>query len=192
MRHPISRRSFLAGGSAALFTLASSMPDAAAAITHSQDLRSRFISLRGALPVPAVAIPLLNDKSIDLTSLRGSRVIVNFWATWCPGCREELPALQGLAAKQIPGLKVVAIAADREPPKKIADFAKALGLSKLTIGLAPEPLINRKDSEQASPFVLYAMPITYVVGKSGVVEGYFLGQVDWSGDEAITLLERFN
>jgi len=192
MHHPISRRGFLAGSSAALVALASSSPDAAAAVTHNQDFRSRFISLRGAHPVPSVAIPLINNKSIDLTAFRGSRVIVNFWATWCPGCRQELPALQGLAAKQLPGLKIVAIAADREPPRKIAEFAKGLGLSKLAIGLAPESLINRKDSEQVSPFVLYAMPITYVIGTSGAVEGYFLGQVDWSGDEALTFIERFN
>lgn len=189
MSNTISRRDFLAGSAGSLVALALSPPAAIAAITPGHDIRSRFIAVRGALPVPAVPIPLLTGKPVELAAWRGSLVIVNFWATWCPGCREELPALQNLAAKRIPGLEVLAVAADREPRKTVAEFAKALGLSKLAIGLAPDLLLSRKDAEQRSPFVLYAMPITYVIGRSGSVEGYFLGQVDWSGDEVLTLLD---
>jgi thiol-disulfide isomerase/thioredoxin len=191
MQPAISRRGFLAGGAATLSAQASSPPDAAAAISHSQEIRSRYVSLRGALPVPSVAIALIDDKSINLAALRGKIVVVNFWATWCPGCRQELPLLQNLTNRRIPDLQVLAVAADREPRKAIAEFVKALGLSKLAIGLAPEPLIDRKDSEQRSPFVLYAVPITYLIGKSGIVEGYFLGQVDWSRDDALALLDTF-
>lgn len=191
MPNTISRRDFLTVGAGGLLTLAPSPPAAVAAIAPGGDIRSRFIAVRGALPVPAVPVPLINGKLIELASLRGSLVIVNLWATWCPGCREELPALQNLAAKRIPGLEVLAVAADREPRKTVADFAKMLGLSKLAIGLAPDPLVSRKDAEQRSPFVLYAMPITYLIGRSGAVEGYFLGQVDWSGDEVLTMLEGF-
>lgn len=190
MSQTLSRRHFILGATT-LLTSAASSSDTSAAIAPGQDLRSRFVSVRGALPIPALSFPLISDKMVNFSAFHGSLVIANFWATWCPGCREELPALQVLANRRIPGLEIIAIAADREPRKKVTDFAKALGLSKLAIGLAPEPLINRKDSQQPSPFVLYAMPITYLVGRRGAVEGYFLGRVDWSGDDVLTLLETF-
>src|SRR4030095_8480354 len=77
-------------------------------------VRHQFTEVRGARPVPAVPIPRLGGGALDLASLRGKVVLVNFWATWCPACRTELPILDRLAESGLAELAVVAITTDRD------------------------------------------------------------------------------
>src|SRR5262245_54182682 len=93
-------------------------------------VRHQFIQLRGARPVPSVPIPRLSGGAIDLTSLRGKVVLVNFWATWCPACRTELPMLDRLAASDRRDFEVIAVATDRDR-SVVAPFVKGLKLRRL-------------------------------------------------------------
>lgn len=73
-------------------------------------------------PAPVLKLKTVNDEEIDLASLKGRMVIVNFWATWCGPCIAEMPSLQALAARL--GEKNVALIGVnfRESPQKIRDF----------------------------------------------------------------------
>jgi thiol-disulfide isomerase/thioredoxin len=154
--------------------------------------RHQFTLLRGARPVPVAPIPRLGGGALDLTSFRGKVVLVNFWATWCPACRTELPILDRLAGKGRADLAVVAITTDRDR-SLVAPFVKKLNLRHLTIGFDPGGLVARAGASDGvdTPFALYGMPISFLLGVTGQVEGYITGEADWLSIEASRLFDYY-
>lgn len=154
--------------------------------------RHQFTLVRGARPVPLGAIPRLGGGVLDLASFRGKVVLVNFWATWCAACRIELPILDQLAATRRGDLAVVAIATDRDRAV-VAPFVKQLKLRQLAVGFDPGGLVARAGSSERvdTPFALYGMPISFLLGVSGQVEGYMTGEADWLSIEARRLLDYY-
>ncbi len=110
---------------------------------------------------PAFQAQLVIGQQISLESLRGKVVILNFWATWCGPCREEMPYFQTLEQKYgKKDLQVLAIDF-QEKSETITKFTDKLGL-KLDIGLDPKGEINR----------LYGVnqyPVSYVIGRDGAI-----------------------
>jgi thiol-disulfide isomerase/thioredoxin len=155
-------------------------------------VRHQFTEVRGARPVPAVPIPRLGASALDLTSLRGKVVLVNFWATWCPACRTELPILDRLARGGRADLAVVAITTDRDR-SLVAPFVKKLNLRHLPIGFDPGGLVARAGASDGidTPFALYGMPISFLLGVTGQVEGYLTGEADWTSVEASRLFDYY-
>ena len=98
-RSPISRRTLLKGALATTAALAAggtaadARPDGPPPFGTA---RHQFTVIRGARPIPSVAVPRLVGKPVDLTAFPGKVVLVNFWATWCPACNTELPILDRL------------------------------------------------------------------------------------------------
>lgn len=115
---------------------------------------------------PDFTLTTLADETITLSELRGKRVVLNFWATWCPPCRAELPHFQ--AAHEAYGDEVVILAVDeREDLQQVAAFAKQLGLT-FTIPLDTDGRIG----------VVYrvrAYPTTYFVDAEGVIRHVIRG-----------------
>ena len=155
-------------------------------------VRHQFTEIRGARPVPVLPIPRLGKGTLDLTSLRGKVVLVNFWATWCPACRTELPILDRLAGNGRADLAVVAITTDRDR-SLVAPFVKKLNLRHLTIGFDPGGLMARAGASDSvdTPFALYGMPISFLLGVTGQVEGYLTGEADWLSTEASRLFDYY-
>ena len=155
-------------------------------------VRHQFTEIRGARPVPVLPIPRLGKGTLDLTSLRGKVVLVNFWATWCPACRTELPILDRLAGEGRADLAVVAITTDRDR-SLVAPFARKLNLRHLTIGFDPGGLVARAGASDSvdTPFALYGMPISFLLGVTGQVEGYLTGEADWLSTEARRLFDYY-
>ncbi len=77
---------------------------------------------------PEFVLPDLAGQQVSLASLRGKPVLLNFWATWCPPCRRELPDLQALSESQKGCLSVVGVALDETPAPQIAAFTKEHGI----------------------------------------------------------------
>jgi len=154
-------------------------------------IRHQFTLVQGARPVPPVAIPALAKGTLDLTVFKGKMVLVNFWATWCAACRTELPMLDRLAASGRTDLAVVAISTDRNRAL-VGPFVKALKLGRLAIGFDPGGLVSRVDAgEVDTPFALYGMPITFLLGVTGQVEGYMTGEADWLSADASRLFDYY-
>ena len=101
-----------------------------------------------------------DGQILRLSSYRGKVVVVNFWATWCPPCREEMPALQRVAASEP---DVVVLEVDlMEPGDKARSFLDSLGLDRL------QPVLD-SDGATTRRFGVLSLPSTFFVDKAGVI-----------------------
>ncbi|OKO72474.1 TlpA disulfide reductase family protein [Bradyrhizobium sp. NAS96.2] len=154
-------------------------------------IRHQFTLVQGAYPVPPVAIPALAGGAVDLAAFKGRLMLVNFWATWCAACRTELPMLDRLAASGRSDLAVIAVSTDRNRAL-VPPYVKQLKLRHLTIGFDPGGLVSRvDDAEVETPFALYGMPISFLIGVTGKVEGYLTGEADWLSADASALFDYY-
>jgi len=137
------------------------------------------------LPQGVVAPPLqaldLQGKTWKLADLRGRAVVLNFWATWCPPCRAEMPSLQQLAEIYGPEQLVVLAVNVGEGPRRISQYLQASGLN-LTVLLD-------QNSEIARTWGASALPTTYLFDADGRPRQRVLGELDWTGREAAALVE---
>ncbi|MCS3445758.1 MULTISPECIES: TlpA family protein disulfide reductase [Bradyrhizobium] len=191
--HAPPRRAVVAGmiGAGASLVMPAGAVRAASGPPQFGTIRHQFTQVEGARPVPQVAIPVLAGGALDLTAFKGRMVLVNFWATWCAACRTELPMLDRLAASGRSDLVVVAVSTDRNRAP-VAPYVKQLKLRHLAIGFDPGGLVSRVDAAEAdTPFALYGMPITFLIGVTGQVEGYMTGEADWLSTEASGLFDYY-
>ena len=119
-------------------------------------------------PAPDFALRSMDDANIRLSEYLGQVVLINFWATWCGPCRQEMPLLQALHDKyQRAGLVLLGINIDEERDEAI-EMARTLQISY------PILFDERKDVSRA--YQLGTMPLTVLVDREGVVryvsEGY--------------------
>ena len=124
----------------------------------------------------------LNDgeHSVDLNRLRGRVVVLNFWASWCAPCIEELPSLEELQ-RDLPQVQVVAVSTD-EDADAYERFLKQHSVSLLTV----------RDAEQRSNkmYGTYRFPETYVIDKTGAIRRKFIGAQEWTSPEILNYLRK--
>jgi cytochrome c biogenesis protein CcmG, thiol:disulfide interchange protein DsbE len=131
---------------------------------------------------PALALPDLTGKQVDLKDLRGRVVVVNFWATWCEPCRDEMPGLVRLREQfRDRPLEVLAVNFG-ESNAKIAGF-----LEREKIAL---PVLLDADKEAAARWNAKGLPMTFLVDATGRVRYWVFGERDWSEGEALRHVEK--
>ncbi|HEY6548697.1 MAG TPA: TlpA disulfide reductase family protein [Vicinamibacteria bacterium] len=117
-------------------------------------------------------------KPVALTSFRGRVVVLNFWATWCAPCLEELPSLDRLhRALGRDGLIVLAVSVDARDVD-VAAFLKARGLS---LPVLRDPM----GVEAARGLSVHGYPTTFVVDAAGRLQARYLGVAEWDLPEAL-------
>jgi peroxiredoxin len=123
-----------------------------------------------------------SDRTVTLNQFHGKIVVLNFWATWCPPCVEELPSLMTLQERlRSQGVVVVGISID-EDNGKYHRFLQERGINFLTV----------RDPAQrvSSMYQTTGWPETYIIDRQGVVRRKFVGAVDWSAPEVVEFLTR--
>lgn len=123
---------------------------------------------------PAVTFSTISGQKVDLQHLRGKMVLVNFWATSCPGCVQEMPKMAE-AYKQYHdrGFEVVAVAMDYDPPDHVLHFADK---NKL-----PFPVALDADGTLAKAFGdVQVTPTSYVIDQQGNIVQRVMGEVDFA------------
>lgn len=121
----------------------------------------RASALDAGAKMPEIGLKDLSGKTVDLASLAGKVVIVDFWATWCAPCKEELPELEKLHKKYGPkGLVVVGVSVDKESGG-LKPF-----LDKLKISF---PVVHDADHAVSGKYSPPRMPSSYIVDRKGIV-----------------------
>jgi thiol-disulfide isomerase/thioredoxin len=166
----------------------------------SLDVRTIEIFRTSSAPAPAIDVPTLDGKRFTLDSVKGQVVFVNFWATWCPPCRSEMPSMLALGRDleaRYPGkFKMIAISADDgwAPVKEFFAAPPYLGNTQgVVVALDPSEQKSTVASffctaRGACPKILF--PESYIVGKDGRIVGYFEGPLEWSHPAARAYLEQ--
>jgi thiol-disulfide isomerase/thioredoxin len=135
-------------------------------------------------PVPAVDfdLPALDGGRVRLSNLKGRVVLLNFWATWCPPCRAEMPAMDRLYRDLEPkGFTILAVDY-KEPLDAVRTYITELGLSFPI-------LLDTAGDVGDSLYPTTALPTTYIIDRRGQVVARKIGFVEWDGAQARSLIE---
>lgn len=124
------------------------------------------------LPAPDFSLPTLNGGELRLSDFRGQLVLLNFWASFCAPCLEEMPALQHLWDEyRDAGFVVLAVAADRGSIEPVAAFIES--------GDYRFPVVLDVDGEVRNRYEVRALPTSYLIGADGRFLGRVVGPRDW-------------
>lgn len=131
---------------------------------------------------PRLVASDLQGRRVDLKEYRGRVVVLNFWATWCAPCLDELPSLQRLRAR-LEGKPFAVITVNYgEFPPKIEPY---VAREKLTL---PVLLDTQKDAAKA--WKVGGLPMTYVIDARGRVRHWVFGERAWDEGESLKLVEK--
>jgi cytochrome c biogenesis protein CcmG/thiol:disulfide interchange protein DsbE len=123
---------------------------------------------------PDFSLPNLDETTVRLSDYRGKVVFLNFWATWCKPCREEMPSMEVLYRNfERDGLVVLAISIDRVTTKKdIPPFIKSLNLTF--------PVLVDSWGQTDKRYKLMGVPETYIIDQQGILREKIIGPRDWT------------
>ena len=128
----------------------------------------------------------INQKNVNLADFKGKLLILNFWATWCAPCKEEMPSLDDLQSNtKLNNLKIFPINIGQEDISKSKIFFKELNIKNLDIYFdAPITL--------AKKFSLRGVPTTILFNKEGKEFARIIGSIDFNDEEFINWLKSYN
>ncbi len=135
---------------------------------------SKYEPLTVGNVAPDFELPDLEDQTVRLSDFRGKVVFLNFWATWCKPCREEMPSMEILYKNfGKDGLVILAVSIDRVTTKKdIPPFVKSLNLTF--------PILVDSWGQTDKPYKLMGVPETYIIDREGVLHQKIIGPRDWT------------
>jgi cytochrome c biogenesis protein CcmG, thiol:disulfide interchange protein DsbE len=124
---------------------------------------------QAGFPAPDFTLKTPAGKSYTLSELRGSAVLVNLWATWCPPCRAEMPAIQRLYEEyKDQGLVVLAVnATNQDNPLAVAPFVAEYGLTF--------PILLDETGDVSQKYQLRSLPSSYFIRRDGRIEEVVFG-----------------
>jgi len=133
-------------------------------------------------PTPPLArMTLEGDRLVDLNALKVRVVLVNFWATWCDPCREEMPSFERLREKLRGRPFEILTVNYGEGPSRIRPFLERYGISL--------PVLLDPDKESAEAWHAGGLPMTFLVDAKGRIRYSAFGEADWSEGEPLRRVE---
>jgi len=152
-----------------------------AAVAHAADLPplSHSLSLQTPKSAPALKFKDIDGKTIDLAQLKGKVVLVNFWATWCPPCRREMPSMERLS-QTFKGKPFVVLAVNvGENADTIEAFSSQLDIT-LTF-----PILLDTRSQGMRAWKVAGLPTTFLVDKQGRIVASAIGGREFDHPEIV-------
>ena len=123
-----------------------------------------------------------SDRKLTLADYRGKVVVLNFWATWCPPCVEEMPSLVELQQRlKDKGVIVLAVSLDADEAA-YHKFLKDHGVNLITV--------RDPDLKSSNLYGTFKYPETYIIDRSGILRRKFIGAVNWNDPEVMSFLEK--
>jgi len=128
----------------------------------------------------------INQKNVNLEDFKGKLLILNFWATWCAPCKEEMPSLDDLQSNaKLDNLKIFPINIGQEDISKSKFFFKELDIKNLDIYIDSPITLAKK-------FSLRGVPTTIFFNKEGKEFARIIGTIDFNNEEFIKWLKLYN
>ena len=126
------------------------------------------------------------SKKIDLNDYKGNLILLNFWATWCAPCREEMPSLDSLQVQEnFDNLKIFAINIGKEDEKKATEFFQDLKIKNLKLYFDHPITLAKK-------FKLRGIPTSILINKEGLEFARIIGSTDFNDRKFIEWLKDYN
>lgn len=134
--------------------------------------------LRTGEPAPGFSLPRLEDgREVRLEQFRGRVVLLNFWATWCKPCEEEMPAMERLYRELEPlGFTLLAVSVD-ETPEPVAAFRDRLRLSF--------PILWDPERRVSERYQTYRYPESFLIAADGTLLARYIGPRDWDAPDYV-------
>ena len=128
----------------------------------------------------------INNESVSLNNFKNSLILINFWATWCAPCRDEMPSLDALQTnKRFKNLKIIPINVGRENLEKSIKFFNELKINNLEI-------YYDNDIQLAKQFLLRGLPTTIFINKKGNEFARVVGSIDFEDQQLLDWLINFD
>jgi thiol-disulfide isomerase/thioredoxin len=135
-------------------------------------LQAKVPFLKQSLPINDFTLPLLDGKNVKLSSLKGKVVFLNFWATWCPPCRSEMPSMETLYQRyRGKGLEFLAVDV-MERKEQVASFMKNFGLSF--------PVALDSSGNISGMYGVRGIPTTFIIDRNGRIIVASVGGREWN------------
>lgn len=138
--------------------------------------------MKEAVPTPDFSLTDPEGKKVSIKDFRGKTVFLNFWATWCEPCREEMPAMEKLYQEHKNNNFVVLAVNVKDRKQEALAFVKEL---KLTY-----PIVFDPNAEVASLYGAWGLPTTYLIGPKGEGLARGWGPAEWYGSAARNLIKE--
>ena len=134
-------------------------------------------------PAPEISVKSIADGStLKLSDLKGKVVLLNFWATWCPPCREEIPSMMKLdRAMTGKPFQMVAVSMDEGGKQAIDYFFKERGFML--------PTYLDSSGKAVKSYGVTGVPETFIVDKNGIIVKKIIGGLDWGSPDVASFLE---
>ena len=138
--------------------------------------------LTSTAPIAAFDLKALDGGTVRSKELAGKVVLLNFWATWCGPCKEEMPSLAKLQTQFDPArFQVVTVTTDIHP-RGIKQFLDHLGIHL--------PVLFDETEDVSRAFMVRGLPTTVLIGQDGRAVGRAVGPRAWDGEESVALVRH--
>lgn len=154
-----------------------------AGLPHGADVRAADVRPDEGHLAPDFTLKTLEGGTVRLSDFRGKKaVLINFWATWCPPCRLEMPAMEQIYTEyKDKGFEILAVNIEADVWQEITDFVKELRLT-FPILLDPDMKITRK-------YRIIGLPVSVLIDRQGIVRAKEIGYHDWTAKASRTRVE---
>ena len=152
----------------------------AAYAEHSSFDKMGVVPPKTSQPAPDFVAKNLKGQDVKLSDFNGKVILLNFWATWCGACIEEMNSMQNLyLILQADGVEVLAVSIDRWNEDRIQDYVKN---NKLTF-----PVLLDQDQKVRKKYHVMGLPTSYLIDGKGKIRGYASGARTWDSADSQNL-----
>ena len=142
---------------------------------HSSFDKMGVVPPKTSQQAPEFMVRNLKGQNVKLSDFKGKVVLLNFWATWCGACIEEMASMQKLYST-LDGVEVVAVSIDRWNEDRIQEYVKS---NKLTF-----PVLLDQDQKVRKKYHVMGLPTSYLIDAEGKIRGYASGARTWDSPDS--------
>ncbi|WP_065410384.1 peroxiredoxin family protein [Pseudobacillus wudalianchiensis] len=141
---------------------------------NQEVMAGKAVGLKIGNQAPDFTLETLDGKKVALSDYQGKKVILNFWATWCPPCKAEMPHMQNFYEKEANKSNVEILAVNLtnndQGKEAVAEFSKQYGLTF--------PILLDQDGTTGSTYQVATIPTTYILNTDGTIHQRIIGPMD--------------